>query len=62
MQQQLWVGVGAALFLAVIAGLGERKRKRRDDLDRIGLISWPLVQVLSILAALILASMALNLR
>lgn len=62
MQQQLWTSVGAALLVAVVAGLGERKRKRRIDMDRIGLIPWPLVQILAILMALILASVAINLH
>jgi hypothetical protein len=62
MQQELWTGVGLALLVAVIAGLGERKRKRRRDMDRIGLLPWPLIQVLALLAALILTSLALHLR
>lgn len=62
MQQQLWTSVAVALLAAIVAGLGERQRKRRKDMDRIGLMPWPLVQVLAILAALVLASMALHLR
>jgi len=53
--------VGAALLVAVIAGFGERKRRRRADMDRIGLVSWPFVQMMALLAALILASLALHL-
>ncbi|HEX8301572.1 hypothetical protein [Sphingomonas sp.] len=62
MQQELWTSVGVALLVVLIAGLGERRRKRRADMDRIGLMPWPLVQVLAILMALVLASVALNLR
>jgi len=62
MQQELWTSVGVALLVAVIAGFGERQRKRRRDMDRISLMPWPLVQVLAILAALILASLALHLN
>ena len=62
MQQELWTGVGVALLVAVIAAFGERKRKRRRDMDRIGLLPWPLIQVLALLAALILTSLALHLR
>lgn len=62
MQQQLWTSVGAALLVAVIAGFGERKRKRRADMDRIGLVSWPFVQMMALLAALILTSVALHLK
>ena len=60
MQQQLWTSVGAALLVAVVAGFGERRRKRRTNMDRISLVSWPLVQILATLAALVLASVALN--
>ncbi len=62
MQQQLWTSVAAALLVAVIAGFGERQRKRRKDMDRIGLLPWPLIQVLAILCALILTSLALHLN
>ena len=62
MQQELWTGVGMALLVAVIAALGERKRKRRRDMDRIGLLPWPLIQVLALLTAVILTSLALHLR
>ena len=60
MQQQLWTSVGAALLVAVIAAFGERRRKRRANMDRIGLVSWPFVQMMALLAALILASLALH--
>ena len=62
MQQQLWTGVGVAVLVAVIAGYGEHRRKRRKDLDRVGLMPWPLIQVLAMLAALILASVAMHVR
>lgn len=62
MQQQLWTSVGVALFVAVAAGFGERHRKRRRDMDKIGLVSWPLIQVLALLSALILTSVALHIR
>ena len=62
MQQELWTSVGVALLVAVIAGFGERQRKRRADMDRIGLMPWPLIQVLAMLTALILTSLALHLR
>ncbi|RYY27681.1 MAG: hypothetical protein EOP62_06725 [Sphingomonadales bacterium] len=62
MQQELWTSVGVALLVAVVAMFGERRRKRRVDLDRIGLISWPLIQVLALLSALILTSVALHVR
>ncbi|MES2988124.1 MAG: hypothetical protein V4808_09485 [Pseudomonadota bacterium] len=62
MQQELWTSVGVAVLVAVVAGLGERQRKRRTDMDRIGLMPWPLIQVLALLAALIFTSLALHLN
>lgn len=62
MQQELWTGVGIALAVAVIAAFGERKRKRRTDMDKIGLLPWPLIQIMALLMALILTSLALHLN
>jgi len=33
--------------LAVIAGLGERRRRRRHDPDSVGWVDWPTVQMLA---------------
>lgn len=62
MQQELWTSVGVALLVAVVAAFGERQRKRRRDMDKIGLLNWPLIQMLALLAALILTSLALHLN
>ena len=61
-QQQLWSGAAAALLIAVVSGVGEHRHRRRRDLDRVGFMPWALIQVLAMLAALICASIALNLR
>lgn len=60
MQQELWTSVGIALLVAVVAGYGEHRRKKRVNMDKISLIPWPLLQVLALLTALILTSLALN--
>jgi hypothetical protein len=62
MHSELWSGAAAALAVAVASGWAEHRRRRRRDLDRVGLISWPLVQILAMLSAVILVSVALNLR
>jgi hypothetical protein len=55
-----WIGAGASLAMAIVAGLGDYRRKRRVNLDSIGVIDWPTVQVLALIAAAILASIAAN--
>ena len=55
-----WCGAAAMAVLAVAAWWGDQRRRQRADLDRVGLIDWPTVQVIAVLAALILASIALN--
>ena len=60
MAVECWSGAGAALALAVFAGFRDRQRKRRANLDKVGIIDWPAVQVLALIAAAILASIAYN--
>jgi hypothetical protein len=55
-----WMGAGSILALAVFAGIGDWRRRRRRDLDRIGIIDWPTLQVVALMAAAILASVAFN--
>ena len=60
MAVRFWIGAGAALALAIFAGLGDRRRKRRANLDSIGLVDWPSVQVIALIATAILVSIAMN--
>ena len=62
MQPILWGGAVAALLLAVVSGVGEDRRRKRHDLDRVGFMPWAMVQVLAVLGAVILVSVALNMR
>ncbi|CUS43079.1 MAG: hypothetical protein V4610_25020 [Pseudomonadota bacterium] len=55
-----WIGAGGTLALAIAAGLGDRRRKRRINLDSIGVVDWPTVQVLALIATAILVSVAVN--
>ncbi len=51
------IGAGATLALALYAGLGDRRRrKRRANLDSIGLVDWPTIQVLALIATAITAA------
>jgi hypothetical protein len=55
-----WYGVAAALVIAVVAGVADWRRRRRRDLDAIGPIHWPTVQMLALIAAVTCGMMALH--
>ena len=59
-QLQLWIGAAGAAVIAVIAGLGEHRRRKRKRMDDVGFMPWQLIQVMAMLAVAILASRALN--
>ena len=51
--------IGAmVLIAAILAGLGERRERRRRDLDRISTMPWGLISVLLSLLGIILLSTA----
>nr|WP_295671593.1 hypothetical protein [Sphingomonas sp.] len=52
------IAAGVACAVAVLAGLGERRRKRRVDLDRVGWIDWPSVQMVALIAVAIFGVIA----
>lgn len=56
----LWIATLAALGLAALAGVADRRRNERDDLDRVGSMPWPLILILALLAAAVLAALALQ--
>ncbi|MEP9359495.1 hypothetical protein [Sphingomonas sp. KR3-1] len=62
MQQQLWLGAAGAAVVAVVSGLGEHRRRKRKRIDDVGYVPWSLIQVMAMLFAVILVSVALNLR
>jgi hypothetical protein len=60
MQAELWaVAIGAAL-LVVVAGLADRRRARRRDLDRAGWVPWPLIMVLAMIVAAAAVALAIK--
>lgn len=55
MQHGLWAGVGGLVAMAVASSLLERRRSRRRDIDRIGMVPWTTVQISCLIAAAMLA-------
>lgn len=60
-QALIWGGAAASLLTAVLAGWRERARKRRRDLDAVGLVQWPTVQFLALVALAVCAWLAFRL-
>ncbi|OYY70892.1 MAG: hypothetical protein B7Y47_08270 [Sphingomonas sp. 28-63-12] len=58
MQAGLWEGAVAALAIAVFSGWRDWRRARRENLDAVGIVDWPTVQILALIVAAILASIA----
>ena len=46
-----WVAAGVAGGVAVAAGIGDWRRTRRADLDRIGVLDWRTLQMLAVIVA-----------
>ena len=58
----LWLGAGAALVLALVAGIAESRRHRRRSLDRPGWVPWRGLQVAAFFATITLAILAAHAR
>ncbi len=50
----------AAVAIALLSEWADRRRRRRADLDRVGLVDWRTMQIAAIAGALIAISIALN--
>ena len=46
-----WGGAGIAVGVAVLAGMADWRRTRREDLDRFGLVDWRTVQMAALVGA-----------
>ena len=62
MQVTLWTGCAAALGVAGLSAWADRRRARRTDLDAVGFMPWPLLLILSMIAAAVCAAIALNVK
>jgi hypothetical protein len=62
LQQLLWGGCAAAVALAGLASWADRRRAGRSNPDAVGFMPWPLILILSILAACVLCALAIQAR
>jgi hypothetical protein len=60
MQLQSWIGAGLALLVAILSGVAEHRRRKRRDLERVGLMPWMAIQMTALFVALVLVSVALH--
>jgi hypothetical protein len=56
----MFLGAGATLLLAIVAALADRRRRLRDDPDRVGWVDWRTVQMAALLATILLVSIGLH--
>lgn len=59
-QEWFWGADGAALALAVLAGVAEGRRVRRRDLDDTGWVPWRGIQAAAFFAMVVLTFLALR--
>jgi hypothetical protein len=62
MQVMLLGWAGAALAIVALGGFADWRNRRRRNIDRVAMLPWPLIQVMALLAAIILAALAINVR
>jgi hypothetical protein len=60
-QHWYWWAGGAALLVAILAGVAESRRLRRERLDDIGWVPWRGIQVAAFFAMLLVLILALKL-
>lgn len=51
---------GAAALLAIVAWIGDHRRSRRDDLDRVGFVPWTDVFFWSTMVAVLLLGLGIR--
>jgi hypothetical protein len=60
MPDPLWTIASAALVVALLSALADRRRTRRRDLDRVGWVPWPVLQILAMITAAVAIAFALS--
>jgi hypothetical protein len=56
----LWTATGALIVFGIACAIAERRRGRRRNLDRPGLIPWQLLEILAFLLAFATATLAVR--
>jgi bacteriorhodopsin len=51
LNQWLWMVAGGFLALAAVSAFMGHRRNRRRDIDRVGIIPWTTIEILSFFAA-----------
>lgn len=62
MSDAAWAGIagGALLAVSVVAGLGDRRRRRRTAVDAVGWVPWRDIAALAAFAGLVLLAVAVS--
>ncbi len=55
-----WIAVAALVLVAAASGFAEHRRRRRREMDRVGVVPWPTVQFVALMAAVLVAAIALR--
>lgn len=62
MQGHLWTACAVAVVIAAVAAFADRRRMRRDNLDRVGFMPWAMIMVLALVSAAVFAAFALKIH
>jgi hypothetical protein len=52
MQGSMLTLAAAAAALTAVSALADHRRRNRADMDRVGFMPWPLISLMSVMAAL----------